>query len=39
MKTDSPEGVGLRFVELTAEARHEITQFLNHRESLFYDVD
>jgi uncharacterized protein (TIGR02266 family) len=39
MRTDGPEGVGLRFVELTPEIRGEISQFLQHRESLFYDVD
>jgi uncharacterized protein (TIGR02266 family) len=39
MKTDSPEGIGLRFVELPAEAKTEISEFLSRRESLFYDVD
>ena len=39
MKTDAPEGIGLRFVDLPNEAKDEISQFLSHRESLFYDVD
>jgi uncharacterized protein (TIGR02266 family) len=39
MKTDAPEGIGLRFVELPAEAHTEISQFLARRDSLFYDVD
>jgi uncharacterized protein (TIGR02266 family) len=39
MKTDSPEGIGLRFVDLPAEAKIEISEFLSRRESLFYDVD
>jgi uncharacterized protein (TIGR02266 family) len=39
MKTDSPEGIGLRFVELPAEAHAHISQFLSRRDSLFYDVD
>ena len=39
MKTDSPEGVGLRFVELPTDAQSEISQFLSRRESLYYDVD
>jgi uncharacterized protein (TIGR02266 family) len=39
MKTDAPEGIGLRFVELPANAHTEIAQFLSHRDSLFYDVD
>jgi uncharacterized protein (TIGR02266 family) len=39
MKTDSPQGVGLRFISLPDEAQQEITQFLARRDSLFYDVD
>jgi uncharacterized protein (TIGR02266 family) len=39
MKTDAPEGVGLRFVELPAEAHAHIASFLSRRDSLFYDVD
>ncbi len=39
MKTDAPEGIGLRFVELPENAQAEISQFLSRRESLFYDVD
>jgi uncharacterized protein (TIGR02266 family) len=39
MKTDSPEGIGLRFVELPADAQVEIGNFLSRRESLYYDVD
>jgi uncharacterized protein (TIGR02266 family) len=37
--TNEAEGVGLRFVDLTPEAKAEIAQFLRQRESLFYDVD
>jgi uncharacterized protein (TIGR02266 family) len=37
MRTDSPEGVGLRFVSLTPEARKSIEAFLERRDSLFYD--
>lgn len=39
MKTDAPEGIGLRFVELPADAQTEIGHFLSRRDSLFYDVD
>lgn len=39
MKTDAPEGIGLRFVDLPANAHSEISEFLSRRESLFYDVD
>ena len=39
MKTDSPEGIGLRFVALSPEAKNEISEFLSRRDSLFYDVD
>lgn len=39
MKTDSPEGIGLRFVELPSDAKSEISEFLSRRDSLFYDVD
>jgi hypothetical protein len=39
MRTDAPEGIGLRFVELSSEIREEIAKFLQHRESLYYDVD
>lgn len=37
MRTDSPEGVGLRFVSLSNEAKQIIAEFLEHRDSLFYD--
>jgi uncharacterized protein (TIGR02266 family) len=39
MRTDAPEGIGLRFVELNDDIRGEIGKFLEHRESLYYDVD
>jgi type IV pilus assembly protein PilZ len=39
IRTDGPEGIGLRFVDLTPEVRGEIAQFLKRRDSLFYDVD
>jgi uncharacterized protein (TIGR02266 family) len=39
MKTDAPEGVGLRFVALSPEAKQDIGEFLSRRDSLFYDVD
>lgn len=34
---DAPVGMGLRFVNLTTEARLAIAMFLRHRDSLFYD--
>ena len=34
---DAPVGMGLRFVNLTVEARGAIASFLRHRDSLFYD--
>ena len=37
MKTDSPEGVGLRFVDLAPEGRQAIAEFLESRDSLYYD--
>jgi uncharacterized protein (TIGR02266 family) len=37
MRTDSPDGVGLRFVGLPAEAQTSIKTFLDSRDSLFYD--
>jgi uncharacterized protein (TIGR02266 family) len=37
MRTDSPEGIGLRFVSLTPEATTSIAAFLERRDSLFYD--
>ena len=36
-RTDSPDGVGLRFVSLPAEAQASIVRFLENRDSLFYD--
>lgn len=37
MKTDAPEGVGLKFLGLSAEAKKDIDQFLERRDSLFFD--
>ncbi len=37
MRTDSPEGVGLRFTSLTPEGKEAIESFLERRDSLFYD--
>ena len=32
-----PTGMGLRFINLPAEARSAIASFLKHRESIFFD--
>lgn len=37
MRTDAPEGMGLKFVNLTPEAKAAIAEFLDQRDSLFYD--
>jgi len=37
MRTDGPEGMGLKFVNLSPEARAAITEFLDQRDSIFYD--
>jgi uncharacterized protein (TIGR02266 family) len=37
MRTDSPDGVGLRFVSLPADAQASILSFLENRDSLFFD--
>jgi uncharacterized protein (TIGR02266 family) len=37
MKTDSAEGVGLKFISLPPEAKKAIETFLDQRDSLFYD--
>jgi uncharacterized protein (TIGR02266 family) len=34
---DNPPGMGLRFIDLSAEAKQAIATFLDRRESLFYD--
>jgi uncharacterized protein (TIGR02266 family) len=34
---DVPVGMGLRFVNLSSEAKFAIASFLRHRDSLFYD--
>jgi uncharacterized protein (TIGR02266 family) len=35
--TDSPPGMGLKFLNLPAQARMAIANFLKKRDSLFYD--
>lgn len=35
--TDAPTGMGLKFLNLSSQARMSIASFLNKRESLFYD--
>jgi uncharacterized protein (TIGR02266 family) len=35
--TDAPSGMGLKFLNLSAQARMAIASFLKKRESLFYD--
>jgi uncharacterized protein (TIGR02266 family) len=37
MKTDAPEGMGLKFVGLSAPDRAAIEKFLQQRDSLYYD--
>jgi uncharacterized protein (TIGR02266 family) len=37
VRTDGPEGMGLKFINLTPEARAAIAEFLDQRDSLFYD--
>lgn len=37
MMTDAPEGMGLRFLSLSADAKKVIGDFLSNRDSLFYD--
>jgi len=37
MRTDAPEGVGLRFLGLSPEVQTAIAEFLESRDSLFYD--
>jgi uncharacterized protein (TIGR02266 family) len=37
--SDTPPGMGLRFVELTPESRAKIDQFLKGRAPLFFDDD
>jgi uncharacterized protein (TIGR02266 family) len=37
IKTDAPEGMGLKFVNLDPEAKQAIEQFLHDRDSLYYD--
>jgi type IV pilus assembly protein PilZ len=37
VKTDGPEGMGLKFINLTPEARGAIAEFLDQRDSIFYD--
>jgi type IV pilus assembly protein PilZ len=37
IRTDGPEGMGLKFIDLTPEARAAIAEFLDQRDSLFYD--
>lgn len=39
MKTDAAEGVGLKFISLSADAESAISTFLQSRDSLYYDVD
>jgi uncharacterized protein (TIGR02266 family) len=39
MRTELPAGIGLRFVKLEEEAQKAITEFLQRRDSLYYDVD
>jgi uncharacterized protein (TIGR02266 family) len=39
VRTDGPEGMGLKFLDLTPEARAAIAEFLDQRDSLFYDDD
>lgn len=36
-RSDSPDGVGLRFVDLAPETQKVIAHFLENRDSLFYD--
>ena len=36
-RSDSPEGVGLRFISLAPEAKTAIASFLERRDSLYYD--
>ncbi len=36
-RSDVPPGIGIRFVDLGAEAAHAISAFLSHRDPLFYD--
>jgi uncharacterized protein (TIGR02266 family) len=37
MRTDCPDGMGLRFLELPADARAAVAAFLEQRDSLYYD--
>ena len=37
--SDSPPGMGLRFIELAPESRQKIDAFLKNREPLFFDDD
>lgn len=37
--SDVPPGMGVRFVDLGADAAAAIASFLSHREPLFYDED
>jgi uncharacterized protein (TIGR02266 family) len=37
VRTDGAEGMGLKFVNLTPEARAAINEFLDKRDSIFYD--
>jgi uncharacterized protein (TIGR02266 family) len=37
IRTDGPEGMGLRFLNLTPEAQAAIAEFLDQRDSIFYD--
>ena len=37
MRADSGTGMGVRFINLSAEAKTAIDSFLESRESLFYD--
>jgi len=36
-RSDGPPGMGLRFLALPADDAERIQQFVNHRDSLFYD--
>jgi len=37
MRTDAPEGIGLRFLSLSPDVQAAIARFLESRDSLFYD--
>ncbi len=37
VRTDGPEGMGLKFINLSPEARQAIADFLDQRDSIFYD--